>query len=219
MLNWMEGSNKMKHTLYILLFLLTLTSCQSQTGNKTSNDNLGGPCEGCEAVYDYGDRYLPAVDTLPGFQENEPKIKITGTVFKLDGKTPAADVILYIYHTNRKGIYETRGGEEGWARRHGIFRGWIKTGADGRYTFYTFRPASYPSGIAAEHIHITVKEPNKKEYYITDYYFEDDPLLTSRVRNNLKPRGGSGIMKPVLQNGIYVIERDIILGLNIPNYE
>lgn len=203
-----------------LSLLTVFMSCNSQT--KTSSAEapktlIGGGCEGCEALFEYGDRKLISIDTLPKFQETEPKLKITGTVFKKDGKTPAENVILYIYHTNRQGIYETKGDEKGWAKRHGFIRGWVKTGKDGRYTFYTFQPASYPNASEPQHIHLTLKEPDKNEYYLDDYVFVDDPFLTADKRKHLRNRGGSGIMKPE-NDGILNIQRDIILGLNIPDY-
>lgn len=198
-----------------LLIGLILVNFHSLAQNRAQ---IGGPCEGCEAIHEYGNKMLLTVDTLPKFEETSPKLKISGVVYQSDGETPADNVILYIYHTNRKGIYETQGNEKGWARRHGFIRGWIKTDRDGRYTFYTFRPASYPNRRAPEHIHITVKEPNKLEYYIDDFMFEDDPLLTTTERNSRPQRGGSGIVNLISKNGILTIERDIILGLNIPNY-
>lgn len=194
-------------------------ACQSQTKNRQSKNKVGGPCEGCEAIFEYGNKTLTPIDTLPGFKSNQPKLKITGTVFEKDGKTPAKDVILYIYHTNRKGIYETKGGEKNWAKRHGYIRGWVKTKADGKYTFCTFRPASYPNTRIQQHIHITVKEPTYNEYYIDDFVFEDDPFLTDSEKRRKPKRGGSGIVQPELRNNIYYIERDIILGLNIPDYQ
>lgn len=204
--------------LVFLSVLWICTSCNAQTKNTTAKF-VGGGCEGCEAIYEYGDKKLTPIDTLPGFQNNNPKLKITGTVFKNDGKTPAENVIIYIYHTNRQGIYETRGDETGWAKRHGCIRGWIKTGKDGKYTFLTFRPVAYPDGSEPEHIHITVKETDKNEYYLDDYLFEDDPLLTQSTKSKLNNRGGSGIMIPIEKNGIINIERNIILGKNIPDYE
>lgn len=202
----------------LLIVLWVCTSCNAQP-KSTSVKLVGGPCEGCEAIFEYGNKKLTATDTLPGFQNSEPKLKITGTVLKKDGKTPAEDVILYIYHTNRQGVYEKKGNETGWAKRHGFIRGWVKTGKDGSYTFYTFRPASYPDGTEPEHVHLTVKEPDKNEYYLDDYLFDDDPALTQSQRNKLNNRGGSGMMKPIEKNGILTIERNIILGKNIPDYE
>lgn len=209
----------MRKLNFIIIVLLSVTSCQSQNKKIESTKIVGGPCEGCEAIFEYGNKKLISVDTLPDFKETEPKLKLTGMVFKKDGKTPADNVLLYIYQTDRKGIYATKGDEKGWAKRHGYIRGWIRTDKSGKYTFYTFRPASYPSGIEPEHIHITVKEPNKNEYYIDEFVFNDDPMLTQKERNELENRGGSGIVQPTLENGILTVKRNIILGLNIPDYE
>lgn len=205
---------------HIILFVLGLmtSSCRLQNNDNQVYMLVGGPCEGCGAIYEYGDRRLTSIDTLPGFEAHEPKLMVTGIVFEKDGKSPAKEVILYVYHTNRSGIYETKGDEQGWDRRHGYIRTWLKTDEDGRYTFYTFRPAAYPQGTECEHIHITIKEPGKNEYYIDEFVFDDDPLLTSEKRNALENRGGSGICSPRIENGRYKIERDITLGLNIPNY-
>ncbi len=209
----------MKKFILVLILGVVSVACQSQSKKEEPLQNVGGPCEGCEAIFEYGNKTLTPIDTLPGFKENEPKLRITGTVFQKDGKTPAKDVILYVYQTNRKGIYETKGDEKKWAKRHGFIRGWVKTKEDGKYTFYTFRPASYPNTRIQQHIHVTIKEPGKSEYYIDDFLFDDDPFLTSSARKRLKNRGGSGIMKPQLKDNIYEIKRDIILGLNIPGYK
>jgi protocatechuate 3,4-dioxygenase beta subunit len=196
-----------------------ITSCESQNKKVKTNLLVGGPCEGCEAIFEYGNKKLTTTDTLPEFYNTEPKLKLTGTIFKKDGKTPAENIILYIYQTNRKGIYPTMGDEKGWAKRHGYIRGWIKTDHSGQYTFYTFRPASYPNSTIPEHIHATIKEPNKNEYFIDDFVFDDDQFLTQQQRNSLTNRGGSGISNPKLENNIFTVHRDIILGLNIPNYD
>lgn len=203
---------------YIIVLVISFTSCQSQT-KQTDDKLIGGPCEGCEAVFEYGDKELKTIDTLPEFENREPKLKITGTVYKKDGETPAENVILYIYHTNREGIYETKGDEKGWAKRHGYIRGWIQTDETGKYTFYTFRPAAYPNGQEPEHIHITIKEPDKNEYYIDDFMFEDDPMLSEDEKKTFPKRAGSGIVNPQLENAMLTVKRDLILGLNIPNYE
>ena len=203
------------HSSYLILICLFLNfNCTAQ-----SRKIVGGGCEGCEAIFEFGEKTLTNVDTLPGFDSTEPKLKLTGTVYYRDGKTPAKDVILYVYHTNRTGIYPKKGDETGWARRHGYLRGWIKTDQSGRFTFYTFRPVAYPDRTEPEHIHLTVKEPNKNEYYLDDFVFVDDPILTQEKRSFLSNRGGSGIGNPEPENGMLIFRRDIILGLNIPDYE
>ncbi|MDD1442058.1 hypothetical protein MEO93_17180 [Dolichospermum sp. ST_sed3] len=181
---------------------------------------VGGSCEGCEAVFEYGSKKLAAMDTLPDFNEVGPKLEISGTIYQKDGKTPAKDVILYIYHTDQNGVYPQKGNETGWAKRHGYLRGWIKTNADGKYKFYTLRPASYPNSRAPQHIHPVIKEPNRNEYYIDEYLFTDDPFLDEKEKANQQKRGGSGIIALTKkQDGTWVAKRDIILGFNIPNYK
>ncbi len=206
----------MKRIILGSIFTLITFACQAQSKKERP---VGGPCEGCEAIGEYGDQKLSSIDTLPLYSDSQPQLKITGTVFQKDGKTPASDIILYIYHTNREGIYPKKGDEEGWGKRHGFIRGWVKTDHTGKYTFYTFRPASYPDRSEPEHIHLTVKEPGKTAYYMDEFVFEDDPILTLEKRSKLPDRGGSGIVSPRFENGVWVLARNLILGLNIPEYE
>ncbi|MFK7783668.1 MAG: intradiol ring-cleavage dioxygenase [Crocinitomicaceae bacterium] len=182
---------------------------------------VGGPCEDCEALLDYQILNIDptSTDTLPGFDENEPNIKISGTVFQKDGTTPAKDVILYVYHVNREGIYQSSEHPVGWEERHGAHRGWLKTSADGKFTFYTFRPVSYPKTQEPEHIHIYVKEPKTNSYYLDSYVFKSDPMLTTDKKESMTNRGGSGIVQLEMNDGIWTADRDIILGLNIPEYD
>lgn len=181
---------------------------------------VGGPCEGCEAVLEYGTAPLTATDTFPAFDEPGQKIKLSGTVYRSDGRTPAPDVVLYLYHTDQSGHYTAREGDTGWARRHGYRRLWVKTGPDGKYTFYTLQPGVYPDRAAAAHIHPTVLEPNGAYYYIESYLFEGDTLITEAERHPAAPRGGhSGIVSLTPEGDILAGTRDIILGRNIPGYE
>jgi protocatechuate 3,4-dioxygenase, beta subunit len=202
-----------------LVFCFSFITCNNPQDN--SNPRLvGGHCEGCESVFEYGDKELSSVDTLPDFNENGPKLKVTGRIFKADGMTPAKDVLLYIYHTDQNGIYPKKGDETGWAKRHGYLRGWIKTDEDGNYSFFTLRPASYPNGSAPAHIHGIILEPNGKYYWIEDYFFDDDLLLNKNEISNGSTRGGnSGILSLRKEGEIWIGKRDIVLGKNIPNYE
>ncbi|MDX5419857.1 MAG: intradiol ring-cleavage dioxygenase [Hymenobacteraceae bacterium] len=212
----------MKRLCTIFFVLLLATQCQAQD-NRTeqqASQHVGGPCEGCEAVLEYGNKALSPTDTLPGFgKPGTDKLKLTGTVYHKDGKTPAKGVILYIHHTDETGIYPTRGDEAGWGKRHGYMRGWVKTDANGRYTFYTLRPHSYPSRTLPAHIHITVKEPDKNEYYLDDFLFDGDPLLSQKVRASRTNRGGDGIVSLQKKGNLLVAKRDLTLGLNIPDYD
>ncbi|HWA35962.1 MAG TPA: hypothetical protein VG737_17585, partial [Cyclobacteriaceae bacterium] len=81
------------------------------------------------------------------------------------------------------------------------------------------RPGTYPSRGAPAHVHPLIKETGLTRYYIDEFRFEDDPLLTATERANQEKRGGSGIisLKKNAQ-GVWVGRRDIILGMNIPSY-
>jgi len=106
------GQFKKRPTIIILSFTVLLSSSANSQNRNVRNARLvGGPCEGCEAIFEYGDRNLSPVDTLPDFNDPGPKIKVTGTIYQNDDKTPAAGVILYIYHTDQNGIYAIKGGE------------------------------------------------------------------------------------------------------------
>ena len=203
--------------------LQPFNACSQNTSQKQNSASLpvGGKCEGCEAIYESTIPFekLLNVVTLPDFNEPGPKIEISGIVYQRDGRTPAGDVVIYVYHTDQSGHYPTKENETGWGKRHGYIRGWMKTDKNGFYRFYTLRPAHYPERNDMEHIHITIKEPGKNEYWISEYMFEDDPLLTESKRKMNENRGGNGIIKLTPgANGITHGARHIILGLNIPDY-
>jgi protocatechuate 3,4-dioxygenase beta subunit len=143
---------------------------------------------------------------------------ISGTIFKRDGKTPAPNVVLYVYQTNSKGLYSKASGQTQ-AVRHGHIRGWMKTDDQGRYEFRTIRPGAYPNSKIPQHIHPIIRESGLSFYWIDDFVFEDDPLLTASEISKLENRSGSGIIKLTKNSqGVWVGARDIILGKNIPNY-
>ncbi|HEY4653062.1 MAG TPA: intradiol ring-cleavage dioxygenase [Cyclobacteriaceae bacterium] len=212
----------MKTTTMITIVLMAcLTACaqSAQTNPETTPErSVGSGCEGCEAVLEYGKKQLTWTDTLPDFHEPGQKLEISGTIYERDGKSPAQDVILYIYHTDQTGKYTRRGNDIG--SRHGYIRGWIRTNSDGKYKFYTLKPGAYPEGGNPAHIHPIIKEPGIQEYWIDEYLFDGDPYLTAKIRRNQQGRGGPGILVTKIdKNGMLITRRDIILGLNVPGYE
>lgn len=206
--------------LLSLVASMLLWSCTAQSPSVSPRPKLvGAPCEGCEAILEVDHSLVESIDTLPLFSTTTSPIKITGTIYQSDGKTPAAGVILYVYHTNEDGIYPSKGDEKDWSSRHGHIRAWLKTNRLGQYTFYTGLPASYPGRKVAAHIHPTLLEPNGKYYYVEDYYFADDPYLTKRELNPAAPRGGTpGVLQLQQEGDLWVGRRDFVLGKNIPDY-
>lgn len=123
----------MKRILTAILVTFLMSSC-ANSQNQDARRLVGG-CEGCEAIFEYGDRKLTTTDTLPDFHKRGIKIKVEGTIYLNDGKTPAENVILYAYHTNLEGYYAQEEDAKGWCRRHGYNRGWVKTDENGYYAF------------------------------------------------------------------------------------
>jgi protocatechuate 3,4-dioxygenase beta subunit len=132
-------------------------------------------------------------------EKNEPgeRFFLRGRVFKADGKTPYAGVVIYSYHTDATGIYPKKGDETGIRRWHGRLHGWCRSDAEGWFSIHTIRPASYPNSRNAAHIHHVIQEPDGSEpYYINDTVFEGDPFVDDTYRANEKRGGGSsGIVK------------------------
>ncbi|WP_202701750.1 intradiol ring-cleavage dioxygenase [Flavobacterium sp. UGB4466] len=202
---------------------LLFSSCNGQNNPKPqikNSNTVGGGCDGCELMYIEMAKEISSVSTSPGWSEKGQKLIVTGTVFQLDGKTVAPNVIIYYWQTDNDGYYSPTPGMDETIKRHGHIRGWVKTDAKGKYTIRTIRPAPYPNDVLPAHIHLSVKEPDvKKEYYTDEINFDDDKLLLAYRKKHLpENRGGSGIVRVLLKDSLQIAEHDIVLGLNIPNY-
>ena len=127
--------------------------------------------------------------------EAEPGVPlvVSGTIYAADGRTPLEGATLHVYHTDARGIYSDAQGDP---RNNARLRGLMLTGRDGRYEFRTIRPASYPGNTIRAHIHVSVKAPGGDERWITDYWFDDDPLLPTSDRER---HGGGGALSPIMR--------------------
>ncbi|MEM7672334.1 MAG: hypothetical protein AAF212_03230 [Verrucomicrobiota bacterium] len=162
-------------------------------------------------VYDYNEDRLSNTDTVPGFNSKEQPIKITGTIFLSDGVTPAKDVILYIEQADENGDFDLRFENE---KRYVHNRGWVKTDANGAYTFYTYIPGNDRRYNQLQQLYPIVKAPNENEVEMTTFLFEGDPLLTKSCRKRIEKHSNtSRILKPKKVDGMLTAQRDIVLGL------
>ena len=208
-----------------LIIVFSESNCQEDNSSIKNNPiginqfEVGGPFENREFMYIDMPEKINSVDTSAGWSQEGKKILITGTIYQIDGKTPAPDVVLYYYHTDINGIYANAQGLNPKVRRHGFIRGWVKSDQDGKYSIYTVRPAAYPDWTEPAHIHPSIKEPNSiSEYYIDEFVFDDDVYLTGKKRKNMNNRGGSGVLRLLDDDGLGIAEHNIILGLNILDY-
>ena len=95
----------------------------------------------------------------PASEPGDPLL-VRGQLLSVDG-SPAANAIVFAYHTDRAGLYDTReNGPHSWR-----LRGWVRTDEDGRFTFETIRPGSYPNSNNPPHVHFTAFLPNGDRYH------------------------------------------------------
>lgn len=59
-------------------------------------------------MYDGMTQGLDATDTSAGWTEKGQKLVVTGTVYRLDGKIPAPNVVIYYWHTDSEGFLFAR---------------------------------------------------------------------------------------------------------------
>ena len=152
-------------------------------------------CEGCEATAERAPASLTSSVTLAPSGTPGERLRLTGRVLAADGVTPAADVVIYAHQTNAQGLYADGSSESVWSRRHGRLRGWVRTGADGRYAFDTIKPAPYPDMTMPAHIHLFVQESGRRPYYVDDVVFDGEHGVDAAYRTHQELRGGSGIVR------------------------
>ncbi|GJQ21430.1 MAG: hypothetical protein HBSIN02_17850 [Bacteroidia bacterium] len=154
----------------------------------------------------------PDVSPVARITQNEEPgtpLTITGTVYRSDRKTPYGGLVLFIYQTDARGVYNKTDGSYLRPRLHG----WIKTDGSGKYKLRTIKPGPYPGGNQPAHIHITFKPSGGRPRWLEDFLFSDDPNLTASQR--ALPRT-LGTFSPVLvlsreADGMLVGRRDIVV--------
>ena len=163
----------------------------------------GAPCGSCVA---------PAVlswqTVIPPPGEPGEPLEISGTIYQADGVTPAAGVVIFVYHTDVGGYYNKED-DPG----HPRLRGWMKTGADGRYAFHSIKPGAYPHRKTPAHIHAHLYARDYSERSIDDYWFEGDPRITTEAVSLAKQQGSTPVIVTLKRDGAGVFQgkRDITI--------
>jgi catechol 1,2-dioxygenase len=99
-------------------------------------------------------------------------MKLYGTVYKQDGKTPMKDTLIEAWQCDEHELYDNTSDDY-------RFRGAVKTGADGKYEFKTIVPVPYKIGgdeWRPAHVHYRVSSADHQDL-ITQIYFKGDPHL------------------------------------------
>lgn len=208
----------MKNLINLFCFVCFICSCHTITAQESASilNEIPEDYKKRSPIYDYSEKQLNNTDTIPDFASKKNKLKITGTIYENDGVTPAKNVLLFIHQADENGDFELKRANK---KRYVHHRGWIRTDADGHYTFYTFIPGKYIYGNDLKQILPIIKEPGKPEYKIETYLFDDDPLLMASSRLKRKNTiNKDRILKLDKKEGLYVAKRDIVLGKEIDSY-
>ena len=94
----------------------------------------------------------PSAGAVVPAREPGTPLTVSGVVVSADGK-PIRGASLYAYQTDAEGYYGVKPASDSANPRLKVF---LRTDADGRWSFTTIRPGSYPSSKAPGHIHFEV---------------------------------------------------------------
>jgi protocatechuate 3,4-dioxygenase beta subunit len=114
----------------------------------------------------------------PSSEPGTPLV-LRGRIVKADG-SPAANAIVFAYHTDRAGLYDRReNGPHSWR-----LKGWARAAQDGTFSFETIRPGSYPDSRNPAHVHFTAFLPGGERYHAGEIQFANDPLIPAGDRES-----------------------------------
>jgi protocatechuate 3,4-dioxygenase beta subunit len=128
----------------------------------------------------------PALADLTAQHKGAPlgqRISVSGQVLD-EGGRPVANTMVEIWQANSAGRYSHA--KDQWdAPLDPNFTGAgrVVTDSEGRYRFVTIRPGAYPWGNHPNawrpaHIHLSLLGPAFATRLVTQFYFQDDPLIT-----------------------------------------
>ena len=121
----------------------------------------------------------PSTGRLTPAGEPGPALSVSGVVVDPDGK-PVANASLYAFQTDAEGYYGVKPVSDNRNPRLKIL---LRTDAQGRWSFETIRPGSYPNSRAPGHIHFEVTAQGFATK-IFEIVFDGDPFITAEMRTN-----------------------------------
>ena len=119
-----------------------------------------------------------AARMAPAGEPGQP-LTVSGTVVGPDG-APIAGASLYVYQTDHEGYYGVKPASDNRNPRLKLF---LRSDANGAWSFATVKPGSYPGSRVPAHIHFEVSAPRRASR-IFEIVFEGDPFLTDRMRRD-----------------------------------
>src|SRR5688572_3696940 len=124
-------------------------------------------------------RNAPSTGRLTPAGEPGPPLAVSGVVVDPEGK-PVAGASLYAFQTDAEGYYGVKPASDNQNPRLKIL---LRTDAQGRWSFETIRPGSYPNSRAPGHIHFEVSAQGFTTK-VFEIVFAGDPFITEQMRTN-----------------------------------
>ncbi len=150
------------------------------------------------------------VATLAPHGEPGERMVLRTRIEDASGK-PLSGVLVYAYHTNATGTYPKDAQQTGCFAWHGYLHAWTRTDASGEVEFRSIRPGTYPNRLEPAHVHLVLQFPGEKGFYVNAVVFSDDQLVTADYRRRERDPGGSGIVTPTRESGVWNVRHTLRL--------
>ena len=153
-------------TIVAAIPLIGVVACKKKRELKkcTTSDDILGP---------FYRENTPTRTDLNVNNQTGTELKINGTVYGVDCKTPLNNARIEIWHANDSGDYDN-------STNDFEFRGTVNSDSNGKYNFTTIVPGSYLNGSTyrPSHIHFKITASGHKQL-VTQLYFQGDPNIDS----------------------------------------
>jgi protocatechuate 3,4-dioxygenase, beta subunit len=137
------------------------------------------------------------------------RLAVSGVVYATDGRTPIASASVYVYQTDARGYYRP---DDAMGNRNPRLMALLRTDGQGRYSYRTIRPGSYPGTRVPQHIHYEVTADGHGTR-IFEIVFEDDPFISQQIRDDAARPGSIYALQRVLpgEGGVGRMTQDVVL--------
>ncbi|MCH8317175.1 MAG: twin-arginine translocation pathway signal protein [Bacteroidetes bacterium] len=152
-------------TMVAAIPLIAVVACKKRKLKKcTTSDDILGP---------FYKENAPTRTDLNVNNQTGTQLKISGTVFGEDCKTPLKNAKIEIWHASDSGDYDNSSSDF-------EYRGTVYSDSNGKYNFATVVPGRYLNGstFRPSHIHFKITASGHKEL-VTQLYFQGDPYIDS----------------------------------------
>jgi protocatechuate 3,4-dioxygenase beta subunit len=149
-----------------------------------------------------------SAEVAPSTEPGE-RLEVSGVVYSAAGRTPVAGASVYVYQTDARGYYRP---DEAMGNRNPRLFALLRTDGQGRYSYRTIRPGSYPSSRVPKHIHYEVTADGHGTR-IFEIVFDDDPFMTQEIREDAARPGSVHALQRVTPGpgGVGRVTQDVVL--------